>query len=146
VYQLQFGCTDCIIQNADPITFEFISADNWAKDKNYVFYELEKLNEVNSKDFIVIDKDWGKDNNFYYYHNLRLNSLDYKTAEIISSYYIKDKSNVFYRATLVKNADPKTFKVDGAGSFGHDNKYIFSGDQNEGLITEQYRKTYIDNK
>lgn len=95
---------------------------------------------------MAIDKDWGKDNRFYYYHNLRLDSLDYMTAKIISPYYIKDKSRVFFQDTLVNDANPKTFKVDGVGSFGHDDKYMFDWAKNEGPITEQYKKTYIDKK
>jgi hypothetical protein len=146
VYLLQFGGTDCRIPNADPKTFLVVNDGLWAKDKNHVYYQFDQLNDVDPPIFIAIDENWGKDDRFYYYHNLRIDSLDYKTAEIISSYYIKDKNNVFFWDAIVKDANPKTFKADGVGSFGHDDKYMFNWEKNEGPITEQYKKTYIDNE
>jgi len=146
VYLLRFGGTDCRIKNADPKTFKVIQDYLWTSDENHVYYEFDELIDVNAKSFLAIDEDWGKDDRFYYYHNLRLDSLDYSTAEIISPYYIKDKNKVFFRDTLVSLANPKTFKADGVGSFGHDDKYMFNWDKNLGPITEQYKKTYIDEK
>ena len=146
VYLLQFGGTDCRIEDADPKTFIVINNFLWTKDKNFVYYKFDKLKDLNSKEFTAIDDDWGKDNKSYYYHNLRLDSLDYKTAEIVSPYYLKDKNYVFFRDTIVKDANPKTFKADGVGSFGHDDRYMFDWEKNEGPITENYRQTYIDKK
>lgn len=145
VYLLQFGGTDCRIKNADPNTFKIINNFHWTSDKNNIYYEFEQLLNVNPNKFVAIDKEWGKDENFYYYHNLRIDSLDYKTAEIISSSYIKDKNRVYFQDKIVKDANPKTFKTDGDGSFGHDDKFMFSWEKNEGKITEEYRKTYLTN-
>lgn len=146
VYLLQFGGTDCKIKNADTKSFKVIKDYHWTHDNNNVYYQFDQLLSVNPNKFIAIDEEWGKDDCFYYYHNLRIDSLDYKTAEIVSPYYIKDKYRVFFRDTIVYDANPKTFKADGVGSFGHDDKYMFDWEKNEGPITEQYRKTYIDNK
>ena len=146
VYLLQFGGTDCRIKDADPKTFKVLKDYHWTHDRNNVFYKFDKLINVNPDKFVAIDEEWGKDDSFYYYHNLRVDSLDYKTAEIVSPYYIKDQYRVFFQDTIVKDANPKTFKADGVGSFGHDDKYMFDWEKNEGPITEQYRKTYIDNE
>lgn len=143
VYLLQFGGTDCKIKHANPKTFKVIKNYHWTIDSNNVYYQFDQLIKVNPKKFIAIDDDWGKDDSYYYYHNLRVDSLDYKTAEIVSPYYIKDQYRVFFRDTIVKDANPKTFKADGVGSFGHDDKYMFNWEKNEGTITEQYKKTYI---
>lgn len=156
VYLLQFGGTDNRIENADPKTFKVIKGYNWTHDKNNVYYEFDKLYEVNPNKFVAINENWGKDNQYYYYHNLRLDSLDYESAEIVNTYfmegsatpsdYIKDKKNVFFQNRLVKDANPLTFVADGVGTFGHDDKYMFSWEKNEGPITDQYKKTYIDNE
>lgn len=146
VYLLQFGGTDCRIKDADPKTFKVLKDYHWTHDRNNVFYKFDKLINVNPDKFVAIDEEWGKDDSFYYYHNLRVDSLDYKTAEIVSPYYIKDQYRVFFQDTIVKDPNPKTFKADGVGSFGHDDKYMFDWEKNEGPITEQYRKTYIDNE
>lgn len=143
VYLLQFGGTDCRIKSSDPETFITFKGYNWAKDKNNIYFEFNKLSEANTESFVVIDADWGKDDGFYYYHDLRLDSLHYNSAEVVSPYYIKDKNNVFFRNKLVKGANPKTFKVDGVGSFGHDDKNMFDWEKNKGPITKQYRRTYI---
>lgn len=159
VYLLGFGRADKTIEYADPKTFTLINNNEWVKDKKNVFNKLinlwakdksnvyfmyNKLNGVNPKEFVSLDEDWGKDDSFYFYHDLKLDSLDYKTAQIVSSSYIKDKNRVFFQNKLVKDANPSTFKADGVGSFGHDNKYMFDWEKNKGFITEEYRKTYIN--
>ena len=144
VYLLQFGCTDCRIKSADPETFTTIKQFHWAKDKNNVYFKFKKLSAASTKSFVAIDADWGKDDKFYYYHDLRLDSLHYNSAKIVGSYYIKDKNHVFFKNELVKGANPKTFKIDGIGWFGHDDKNMFDWEKNIGPITEKYRRTYID--
>lgn len=146
VYLLQFGGTDCRIKDADPKTFKVIKDYHWTLDKNNVFYQFDKLLNVNPNKFVAIDEEWGKDDRFYFYHHLRIDSLDYKTAEIVSPYYIKDQYSVFFHDTIVKDANPKTFKADGVGSFGHDDKFMFNWEKNEGPITQEYKNTYIDNE
>ena len=156
VYLIQFGGTDCRIKDSDPKSFKVLKDYNWALDNNNVYYDLEKLHVVNPKTFVALNEKWGKDNKYYYYKNQRIDSLDYEKAEIVIAYfgneparpsdYIKDKKNVYFQNILVNDANPKTFKADGAGSFGHDDKYMFNWEKNEGPITEQYKQTYIDNE
>jgi hypothetical protein len=146
VYLLRFGSINARLIDADPKTFEVFNNYLWAKDKNHIYYGVNKLIDGKSKSFVPIDEDWGKDDNFYYYNDLTLYTLDYKSAKIVSPYYIKDKNSVYFRNTLVKEANPKTFKADGIGWFGHDDKYMFDWGENKGLITQQYKRTYIDKK
>jgi len=154
VFLLGTSATNCVIQNADPNTFQVIDNYSWARDKANVYYRFDKLPDANPKEYVAINEEWGKDKTYYFYHNLRLDSLDYESAEIVNSYfmkepakpsdYIKDKNHVFFQNKLVKDANPLTFVANGNGRFGHDDKYEFSREKNEGLITEWYRKTYID--
>jgi hypothetical protein len=156
VYLLQFGRTDGRIMDADPNTFKVFKDYLWSCDRNNVYYEFDKLAKVIPSFFVPINENWGKDNQYYYFKNLRLDTLDYKSAEIVNSYfmeeparpsdYIRDKNQVFFQNKLVRDANPLTFVADGAGSFGHDDKYMFLGDSNVGLITKEYNKTYIDKK
>ncbi|MCG9793814.1 DKNYY domain-containing protein [Flavobacterium algicola] len=156
VYLLQFGRTDARIMGAEPTTFKVIKDLLWSLDKNNVYYEFDKLEKVTPHLFVAIDENWGKDNRYYYYQTLRVDSLDYESAEIIKSYfmnepakpskYIKDKNHVFFHNKLVKDANSKTFKADGVGWFGHDDKYMFDEEKNKGLLTTEYKKTYIDKK
>jgi hypothetical protein len=156
VFLLQFGGTNCVIQNADPRTFQVIDNNLWAKDNVNIYYGFDKLSDVNTEEFVANNEEWGNDKSYYFYHNLRLDSLDYESAEIVNSYfmeepartsdYIKDKNHVFFQNRLVKDANPLTFVADGIGTFGHDDTYMFDWEKNVGPITEQYRKTYIEKK
>lgn len=154
VYLLQFGGKDCRIKNAEPKTFGVIKDYNWSFDNRNVYYDVEKLDHVSANSFVALNENWGKDHKYYYFKNLRLDSLDYQSAEIIhvklteqpgrKSEYIRDKNHVFFQNKLVKDANPLTFEAEGAGTFGHDDKFMFTMEINEGPITEQYKKTYMD--
>jgi hypothetical protein len=146
VYLLEFDADECKIEFADVGSFKKLDNNYWAKDKNNIYYGLKKLDIKNVESFIAIDENWGKDDKTYYWQNFELNNFDYSTANIISLHYIKDKNNVFYENQLVVGCNPLTFKTVGVGSFGHDNKYMYSGTKNEGVITDVYRKMYITKK
>lgn len=143
-YLLQYGKQRQLIEGADPSTFEVIGDFDWSKDKKNVYSKFYKLPESTPSEFIVLSENWGKDNHFFYHNSNRLDSLDYGTAEIISEYYIKDKSNVYFENVIVPGANPLTFVADGVGSFGHDDKNMYSWTKNKGPITDDYKKTYID--
>lgn len=81
--------SDCFVEilyGADPNTFEVLN-QNWAKDKNNVYFYV-----VTGKTKIV-------------------NEADVKTFDIVGqSDYAKDKNNVYFNE-IIKNADPETFYV-----------------------------------
>ena len=131
------------VNGADPRTFQVIK-DNWGRDKKGVYHIYNQLKNVDPKKFIAIDEDWGKDDKYYYHNKERIDSLDYKTAEIVSPYYIKDQYRVFCRNKIVKGANPKTFKALDTGIHGYDDKYIFEFERNEGPITEEDKKIYMN--
>ena len=142
---VDFGRNDFRVQGADPKTFVLMTYP-WSKDANHVYYYDDSINEVSTNTFIAIDEHWGKDGRYYFQHSLKIDSVDYNEAEVVSSDYIKDKKHVFFHNKLVKDANPNTFKADGAGFFGHDDKYMFDEEKNKGPITEEYRNTYINQK
>lgn len=156
VYLIQFGGKDCRIKDADPKSFKVLKNYNWSLDNNNVYFEFDKLNDANPKSFEALNENWGKDNKYYYFKDQRLDSLDYASAEIVIAHfrneparpseYVKDNHHLYYRTKLVKDANPTTFKADGSGSFGHDDKYMFNREKNNGLITETYKSKYIDSR
>ena len=145
VYLLQYGFENVILPGADPSTFEVFENYDWSRDAKHVYFKFDTVNIKNPIEFIAIDKDWGKDKNYYYHNQDRIDSLDYSTAEIVSGYYIKDKYHVFFGNVIVEGANPKTFEAEGMGSFGHDDKNMFDWGKNDGPITEEYRKIYMEN-
>lgn len=141
-----FGRGDYVVHHADPQSFAVMAHFPWSKDAGHVFCYVDSLPLTHPATFIVVDENWGKDGSFYYWNAKRIDSIDYATAQIVSSDYVKDKEHVFYQNMRVKDANPKTFTADGVGTFGHDDKYMFSEEKNDGVITAEYRKTYIDGK
>ncbi len=146
VFLIQFGGTECIIDLADPRSFQVIENYLWSNDRKHVFHKFDLLDEANPKEFTAVNEEWGKDDQFYYWNSLRVDSLDYSSAKIVSDYYILDEAHVYFKNELVKGANPKTFKADGVGWFGHDDKNMYYWAENKGPITEKYRQTYIDKK
>jgi len=146
VFLIGYGGNNCMIPEADPNSFQVIENYLWARDKDNLYYRQFKLDIVNPNKFNVIDENWGKDDTHYYWHSRRVDSLDYNHAHILSSDYIADKRHIYFKDKLVQDANPLTFKVDGVGSFGHDDKNMFDGNKNRGPITEEYRKIHIDKK
>ena len=146
VYLLGYGNEVSKINSADISSFYLLDNNLWAKDKKSIFYGSEKLEFVNRDKFIVINENWGKDDKYFYWQNLKLESIDFKTAEILNLNFIKDKYNVFFHNEIVIGCDASTFRTDGIGYNGHDNKNMFDGTTNLGPITDEYRKMYIEEK
>lgn len=144
VYLLQYGLQKLIVEGADPGTFEVLGNFNWSKDKDNVFFNFDKLSGCSPNNFEVLTENWGKDESYFYHKKHRLDSLDYSSAVIVSEYYIKDNQNVYFENKIVQSADPKTFVADGIGWFGHDDQNMFDRTKNNGEITEEYRKIYIN--
>lgn len=145
VFLLQFGGDSCVIPEADPATFEVLGNDNWARDKQDVYFKFDKLPNCNASKFTVVNQDFGKDDKRYFYNHKPVNLLDYQTARVLSTYYIADKHHVFCQDSLIPEADVKTFVVEpiGDGSFGHDKTNMFRWYTNDGPITKEYREMYM---
>lgn len=148
VFLLQFGGDTCVIKDADPATFEILGDDNWGRDQQNVYYKFDKLPNCNASQFTVINEAWGKDDKRYFYNHKPVNLLDYSSARVLSTYYIVDKNHVFCQDSLIPDADVKTFMVEPNcdGSFGHDKTNRFNWYTNEGPITPEYRKMYMEEK
>ena len=89
------------VENADLKTFEILSDEDYAKDKNNVYYHGEKLNGIDSKNFTIMksgNEIFTKDKNGVYYQNEKLDGMDSKSFEILKENYFKDKNGLYDRS------------------------------------------------
>jgi len=124
-----------IISGADPATFEKIN-NFWAKDKNSVYNNCNKVDGVDMSTFQIINNtDFAKDkNNVYFPDYIGQGNIkfDAQTFAVLSGTYLKDKNQIviLLRAggahTLwqLKQADVNTFQALG-GAFGKDKNYVY---------------------
>ena len=70
-------------------------ARNFAKNKQNVFFETERIEFKNDKG--------------------EFQTPDIKSFEVLGNNYSKDQQNIYYRTTLVKNVDYDSFKIDKNG-------------------------------
>lgn len=89
------------IEEADPKTFKALN-ENYAKDKNHVFYERKIIKDADTRSF-----------------------------KVINTFYAKDKNNVYYDGEIVKDANPEIFVVFGddyfIGFYGKDENNFYHG-------------------
>lgn len=144
VYLFAFG--EALVEDANPNTFSVLK-EYWAADKHHIFHQQYKMEGINKATFVPIDEFWAKDDKYYYHKTTRLDLLDYASAEVVSKYYIKDKNGVYLKTgEKLPNANPNSFVAFIHTNAGYDDQFMFSGAKNEGIITEEYRKTYVGNK
>ena len=124
---VEFACKK--IEEADSETFQTLDFfSSYAKDKNYVYYYGKKLENVDSKSFILYDSDYFADKYRVYNNRQVIKGSDVDTFVIIDSYYSKDKNHVYYENKIVPEADPETFgKIEKYGYYA-DKNYIYTKD------------------
>ena len=104
------------VKDADYNSFEEIDI-YYGKDKNYVYYMGEKIDEIDSNTFknfsfpfYIMDK-----NGIYYQENFnkykKIENIDISSFEILDSHYSKDKDTVYCKDIILKEADVKSFKI-----------------------------------
>ncbi len=103
------------VEGVDLQTFEILANEDYAKDKNNVYFYGRKLEGADSESFTII--------------NFKLYFVDLKAyVEAMDSPYSKDKNNVYYKGNNVKEADTKSFTVIDF-NFSKDKNNIYSYDK-----------------
>lgn len=90
----------------------------YAKDKNNVYYLNSKITGADPKTFIVKTHQiyegcrlgmYSIDNNAVYYKDMKVIGADPNTFESLYGEYGKDKNNIYLKGVLQENLDPETF-------------------------------------
>ena len=82
--------------NADNTTFQILNHKKYAKDKSYVYFEGEKIDNADPKTFEVIaENGYSKDNNSVYLDNDIIIFANPKTFKAIEWPYSKDDKRIY---------------------------------------------------
>jgi len=111
-----------ILNGADIKTFKYLS-NNYAKDKNQVYYLSFNVENADNQSFEVIGGNFAKDKNNIFAKREQIKNIDINTfsrlgefnndetgLNVFSDYYVRDKNNIFFLHEIVKDADLATFK------------------------------------
>ncbi|SHI66845.1 DKNYY family protein [Aquimarina spongiae] len=98
-----------ILEDADPDTYEQLNYD-FARDKNVIFRNNEKLTEIDHESFEIINGEFCKDQDgvYHYRYQKPLQKIDnINDHEVVSltSYCIRDNQNLFFHLGSIQYED-----------------------------------------
>lgn len=102
------------IIGADDATFEILSADNYAKDKEHVYFEMHRLDHADPRTFVVASEVayvYGKDKNRVWLRDVVVRDADPATFETLKFPYARDRTHVFCGTLPMKVRDLDSFEV-----------------------------------
>jgi hypothetical protein len=105
--------------DADPVTFEVLKHDSYAKDKQKVFYKGDIIKGADATTFETLDEWYASDKNKGYYGRDSIISSKGRTFQVIDDYYSTDGVNVFYDTLPLNVCSAKAFRF----VFGDTNEY-----------------------
>lgn len=106
------------IDGADGKTFEVFGNGPYSHDAKDCFFEIDKLDVPNVKEFKVFPPNrelmyWAMDESNLYILANKYPIADCKSFEFLTGGYERDNINIYWDGELVKGADRATFKVTG---------------------------------
>jgi hypothetical protein len=110
------------LADADPDTFQMIDQNMfYSKDKNFVYYNGEKIDGAEAATFQVLNYYLSKDKKNVYNRTQKIEGLDAASTKILQSsslynIYILDNTSVYYvelgQLRKIEGVNPKTFQVE----------------------------------
>lgn len=100
-----------ILKNIDKKSFEILEND-FAKDKNNIYYEGEKIEKIDPKSAKIFGSHFVKDEKIVFdaYEKKELKDVDTKTLKSVGDYYFKDKNNAYFDMKKIdEKVDLETF-------------------------------------
>ena len=100
-----------ILKNIDKKSFEILEND-FAKDKNNIYYEGEKIEKIDPKSAKIFGSHFVKDEKIVFDADEKkeLKDVDTKTLKSVGDYYFKDKNNAYFDMKKIdEKVDLETF-------------------------------------
>lgn len=102
------------INGADTSTFEVLSADNYARDKDHVYFKTHRLDNADPSTFVVVSDVvyvYGKDANHVWLRDVLVRDADPATFQTLTFPYARDQSHLFCGSLPMKVHDIDSFEV-----------------------------------
>ena len=100
-----------LLKNIDKKSFEILEND-FAKDKNNIYYQGEKIEKIDPKSAKIFGSHFVKDEKIVFdaYEKKELKDVDIKTLKSVGDYYFKDKNNAYFDMKKIdEKVDLETF-------------------------------------
>lgn len=108
--------TKTLLEGVDINTFVFLG-DFFGKDVDSVYYQSQRIELANSKDFLQLSAEYGKDDKNIFYKARAIKDVDYESFEVLKNQiggntsYAKDKNNIYINGVVFTKADVNSFQV-----------------------------------
>lgn len=114
------------IDGLDIFSYEKFNNSNYAKDKNFVYFETNKVDQADPNSFTLItgSRYYAKDKNFVYWEGKTINGADTNSFELIHNSAAKDKNFVYMGDFKLENADPKSYIIMDYG-YAKDKNFVY---------------------
>lgn len=116
--------------SADASTFKILDYENYATDKNNVYYKGNLIESADPISFQPLSEFIGKDKFQGYHNTTAIPHSDGRTFEVIEGNFSRDKNDVYYMYEPLKSTSPKTFEIlkIGHGNWAKDGvNYYYDG-------------------
>ena len=100
-----------LLKNIDKKSFEILEND-FAKDKNNIYYQGEKIEKIDPKSAKIFGSHFVKDEKIVFDADEKkeLKDVDTKTLKSVGDYYFKDKNNAYFDMKKIdEKVDLETF-------------------------------------
>ena len=128
-----------IIHDADALSFKSLGG-SFASDKNYGFFEKQKIPNSIGKSFHFLRHVYAADTESVFYESNKINGAELKTFVILSHDVAKDSKKVYNKERLVEGIHAPSFKYFTNSNFAADKYHVY---WNTEAITEADRSTFI---
>jgi hypothetical protein len=106
------GRNEILVDEAKGESFKQLKNSQFAVDNDHVFYNYTKLEDADPKTFVVLADNFGKDKNYVYVCSLKIIGAESKNFEILEiSDYEKDSKDYYLNGTPLNVNDINSFKI-----------------------------------
>ncbi|MCG7562565.1 DKNYY domain-containing protein [Pseudoalteromonas sp. McH1-42] len=134
--------TDKVFTPCDIDTFKVFDVGGFAKDRECVFFEGERVTGASAKSFRGLYIDYGADHQHVYYQTKRVKGLNVKDFRKLSAEYAKDKKHIYFQ-DQVTTISPEGFRVVDGGYAKNDQHVFYQGNILPGADPDTFRVYYL---
>ncbi|MDC0008168.1 DKNYY domain-containing protein [bacterium] len=98
-----------LIEDADPESFKLLEKNQFATDKDHVYYYGLKMKGADPKTFVIVNDHYSSDANHIFHNHFQIEGADLESFEILrNDRYAKDKNHFYDGALQLDPSDTET--------------------------------------
>ena len=99
---------------------------DYGSDKTSVFMDFQLIEDADSESFKLLEKNqFATDKDHVYYYGLKMKGADPKTFVIVNDHYSRDANHIFHNSHQIKGADLKSFEILGNDRYAKDKNHFY---------------------